>query len=134
MRHILISSIAMLLYLTTSHVAAAPYDGSKPLLCAPLRLLECRSVGTCEQVTAESANIPQFVKVDVQQKTISAANDSTRQTAIHHVERINGNLILQGFQGERGWSFVLATDTGKLSLTVSEDDIGFVIFGACTPL
>jgi hypothetical protein len=29
---------------------------------------------------------------------------------------------------------VISEETGKMSGTVSEDEVGFVIFGACTPL
>jgi hypothetical protein len=29
---------------------------------------------------------------------------------------------------------VIATDTGKMSASVVDDEVGFVIFGSCTPL
>jgi hypothetical protein len=31
-----------------------------------------------------------------------------------------------------GWSLAIAEDTGKMVLTASGDDVGFVVFGACT--
>ncbi len=45
-----------------------------------------------------------------------------------------GNLIMQGGEAGRGWTLVISEETGKMSATISEDRVGFVIFGACTPL
>jgi len=41
---------------------------------------------------------------------------------------------MHGGQGGRGWSLVISEETGKMSATISEDQVGFVIFGAFTPL
>ncbi len=113
-------------------LAAAPYDGSSPLLCAVITVLECTPTGACQRGTAESVNIPQFVTVDVAQKMLHAADVTNRTSAITSREHLNGRMILQGGEGGRGWSMVIAEDTGKMSATVVEDAAGFVIFGACT--
>lgn len=39
-----------------------------------------------------------------------------------------------GGQGGRGWTAVISEATGKLSATISEDGMAFIIFGACTAL
>jgi len=114
--------------------AEGKYDGSVPLLCVPIEGIECEVAGKCLAGTAESVNLPQFLRVDVQNKKISAADKSGRETAIRYLERANGRLIMQGVQGGRGWTMVISEETGKMSGTVSEDEVGFVIFGACTPL
>jgi len=41
-------------------------------------------------------------------------------------------LILQGVQEGLGWSLSIAKKNGAMALTVSGDDLAFVIFGACT--
>jgi hypothetical protein len=41
-------------------------------------------------------------------------------------------MILQGIEDGRGWSIIISEDTGKMTATASQDDVGFVIFGACT--
>jgi hypothetical protein len=46
---------------------------------------------------------------------------------------IDGKLILQGIQGSKGWSMVITEATGKMTLTAADDQVGFVVFGACTP-
>jgi len=63
-----------------------------------------------------------------------------RSTHIERVERVDGKLILQGaedgLEGVRdglGWSMATSEDTGRFVLTGSGDQVGFVIFGACTP-
>jgi hypothetical protein len=113
-------------------LVAAPADGSTPLLCAVITVTECMPTGECQRETAESVNIPQFIRVDVAQKTLHAADDTNRTTAIKSREHLDGRLILQGGEGGRGWSMVIAEATGKMSATVVEDEVGFVIFGACT--
>jgi hypothetical protein len=114
--------------------AEAQFDGSVPLLCAPSTVLECGEVGECRRATAEDANLPRFVKIDVGQRMVSAVGDSARTSPIVTVERADQNLVLQGGQNGRGWSAVIAGDTGLLSFSVTAPGVGFVVFGACMPL
>jgi hypothetical protein len=116
-------------------LAAAAYDGSVPLLCAVIEVFDCQPGGDCQRGTAESVNLPQFVKVDVAEKTLSTPEQGERKsvTPITHVERVDGNMILQGVEGSRAWSMVIAKETGKISATVSDHQVGFVVFGACIP-
>ena len=114
--------------------AAGKYDGSVPLLCAPITILECGEDGACQRSTAEEVNIPQFVRVNVGAMTLSAAEDTGRAAPIKHLERLNGRIVIQGAQGERGWTVAIAEDTGKMSAVVAGTQEAFVIFGACTPL
>jgi hypothetical protein len=41
-------------------------------------------------------------------------------------------MVLQGSENGRGWTMVISEETGKVSATVSDDQVGFVIFGAST--
>ena len=117
-----------------SMAAAATYDGSAPLLCAALTIQECANdTGECHRRTAEEVNIPQFIKVDVAQKTITSTGSDTRQSPIQVLGHLQDRLLMQGGRGPRGWSMVIAKETGKLSASVVTDEVGFIIFGACTP-
>jgi hypothetical protein len=49
------------------------------------------------------------------------------------MEHSNGRLILQGTQTGKGWSMVITEATGKMTLTASGEEVGFIVFGACTP-
>jgi len=57
---------------------------------------------------------------------------------IENLEHIDGKLILQGAEDGykevrdgAGWSMAISEETGKMVLTESGDQVGFVIFGAC---
>lgn len=52
-------------------------------------------------------------------------------TKIENMERIDGNLILQVVQNGRAWSIVIVEANGKTTLTASDGQAGFVVFGAC---
>lgn len=133
----------LIIFIMPLPVTAGDFDGSQPLLCAFMDIIECNAGGECFEVTAESVNAPQFLRIDFRKKNISAtrASGDKRTTKIERMERIDGKLVLQGVEdGEEGvrdglgWSLAIGEATGKLVLTASGDQVGFVIFGACTPL
>ena len=122
------------LILTPLSSSAGPFDGSVPLLCAVIQIVECGVGGECYPVQPEIANIPRFLKINFKNKTISATEESGRKetSRIKNIERAKGNLILQGSENGRGWTIVISEETGKMSATVSDDRAGFVVFGAST--
>ena len=136
MRKLQAIGVAICVCMASVHVAAAKgkYDGSVPLLCAPIEIIECGAEGDCVTATAEAVNIPQFFKIDVKKKMISATGESERKVAIKNLEHNNGNMIIPGGQGGRGWTMVISEESGKLSASVAGDQFGFLVFGACTPL
>lgn len=111
---------------------AAPFDGSAPLLCAVSTVVECESSGQCERRTLEDTNMPAFVRVNVGERTVSAAGANGTPAEIRSTARLDGRLILQGGEHGRGWSATIDEDTGKMTVAVVDHDAGFVIFGACT--
>lgn len=109
-------------------------QGPGPLLCAVVTALECRAEGDCQRRTVESLNIPQFVKVDPAKKSVGAVDGSGRSAPVQSFERADGRLMLHGGQGKRGWSATITEATGRMSVAVVDDEGGFVLFGACTPV
>lgn len=133
--------IVMIICMFSLPAMAADFDGSKPMLCAVIDIVECGSGGKCQQVAAEEVGIPRFLKVNFKEKAITAtqASGSTKSTTIKNSEHVDGKLILQGaedgIEGVRdglGWSLAIAEESGKMVLTASGDEVGFVVFGACT--
>jgi hypothetical protein len=121
--------------------AAGDFDGSKELICAVMDLVECGPGGNCQQITAEAAGMPHFFKINFKDKKISSthADGSNRATDIERFEKVDNKVIIQGAEDGIedvrdgvGWSAAIAEDTGKMVLTASGDDVGFVVFGACT--
>jgi hypothetical protein len=119
--------------LLTGNAVAADFDGSKPLICALMGNFECDPDG-CERVTSEGINMPQFVRIDFEGKKISAIREGVqaRTTPIEKSTRSEGTLYLQGLDKGMAWSIVIAENDGKMGLTVAGDQMGFMIFGACT--
>jgi hypothetical protein len=96
-------------------------------------VLECEKTGTCAQRTVESTNIPPFVTINFEQKTISDTNNASRASMIKHLERSDGHLVIHGGEHGRGWNIVIGEETGTLSASTVGVGTGFVIFGVCTP-
>jgi hypothetical protein len=129
--------------ITPLSATAGDFDGSKPLLCASMRIVECVATGKCQEVPATSVDAPKFLKIDFNKKMISAARQGANKktSEIKHMDRIDGKIMLlgveDGVEGVRdglGWTMAISEDSGDMVLTGSGDQVGFVIFGACTPL
>jgi hypothetical protein len=124
------------------NVFAGDFNGSRPLLSAVIKVFECSENGDCKQVTPESVGMPQFFIIDMDKKQIlpTKASGSENTSAIENIERVDGKLILQGAEdGQKdirdgtGWTIAISEETGKMVMTASGDQVGFVVFGACTP-
>jgi hypothetical protein len=136
MRRYQLVFIAACLGLSAGPASATGFDGSQPLLCASIETFDCAPGGDCLKGTAESMNVPQFIRLDFKDGAARATRpDGTERTSKIESTTLNdGALILQGVQGNLGWSMAIAQDGGSMALTVAGEQVGFVIFGACTPL
>lgn len=124
-------------------VAASPFDGAQPLICASTEILECIPGADCNRVAADTIDAPRFIRIDFSAKELSAerVGGNRRVSQIERSETVDGKLMLQGaedgVEGVRdglGWTLAIAQETGNMTLTASGDDVGFVIFGACTAM
>ena len=112
--------------------AAGKYDGSAPMICGAMQVTECGAGGRCRRRTAEDVNLPSLFRVDAKaMKVHNLEAEKGRVSPIKNVEHMNGKMLLQGAEGDRGWTIVIHEDNGKMSGTVSADREGFVIFGQC---
>ena len=136
MRRYQIVVLAACFGLLAGPVSAAGFDGSEPLLCASIETFDCASGGDCLKGTAESLNVPQFIRLDFKAKLARATrpDGEERISKIGSMTQNDGALILQGVQGGLGWSMTIAQEGGTMALTAAGEQVGFVIFGACTPL
>lgn len=121
--------------------AQAVVDGTEPVICAVADVMECVPEATCKEVNAESAGIPEFLRIDFAKQQITHIRPSQDDvtSAIERSETVDGRLILQGaedgYENVRdgiGWSLSIDQESGKMVLTGSGAEVGFVIFGACT--
>jgi hypothetical protein len=112
--------------------AAGKYDGSVPLVCAAATVSECDADGRCQRRNAEKVNFPPLFAVEVKaMKLWELGAEKPRETAIRNVDRANNKMILNGAEGEWGWTVLVNEAKGKMSATAAGDGEGFVIFGQC---
>ena len=141
-RYIWILFVFLFTMVATSAPEAGDFDGSKPLLISIIRVIECTPDGACREVPPASVELPQFLKIDFNNKTIgpAAADDETPVTTIERREVVDGKLILQGaedgyekMRDGLGWTMAISESTGQVVLTASGDQVAFVVFGASIP-
>ena len=132
----------LVIILAASAVGAGDFDGTRPLLVAVNRVMECTPVGGCKEVTPASVQLPHFLRIDFAKKAIlpARAADNFPPSAIERSEVVDGKLILQGaeegyekMRDGLGWTMAISADTGQVVLTASGDQVAFVVFGAALP-
>jgi hypothetical protein len=139
----LLGLIGLSIFISSLTVRAGDFDGSRPLLFSVISVMECTPDNGCRAVTIESVDLPQFLKIDLNKKTIGPVSESDARpgSTIERVERVDGKLILQGaedgYESVRdglGWTIAISEGTGRVVMTASGDQVAFVVFGACLPL
>jgi hypothetical protein len=114
--------------------AAGDFDGSKPVICAVIETVECGAGAECQKGAARAIDIPRFLTINFNENMISGKSDDgkLRTTKIQNMKRIDGKLILQGIQNGKAWSMVIMEKTGDMTISTSDEQVGFIVFGACT--
>jgi len=108
-------------------------DNHTDQLISPMPVVLLSSVEDgCVKGTADSFDLPQFIKFDLQKKMIFEVGETSmnRKSEIVNLTNTEDELIMQGVENGRSWSAVIG-EQGKMTATVSESKFGFVIFGAC---
>ena len=127
--------MVMLACCFSSQALAGDFDGSKPLICAIIEVVECAPGSECSRSIPENFNLPQFVKINFKDRTITSKRPDGEEkvTLIEHIKRLNGELFLYGVEQGLGWIAVISETTGKVTVTLSDNQVAFNIFGACIP-
>lgn len=117
---------------------SAPADdlaGVERLLCVTVEVTACSEESLCEAVSPEELNVPRFLEVDLAGRLLSTtkASGEDRQTRIEHLRREDGLIVLQGVERGRAFSIMISEASGKLTASVARENLGVVVFGACTP-
>jgi hypothetical protein len=114
-------------------LAAGKYDGSRPILCAVTAVSECTADGNCERSAPQAGNnLPSFLRVNLSGRVLTDNEGGGRKTEIKASSIVDGQLILQGGENGKGWTMVIASETGRWGGSVVEDDGLFAVFGSCT--
>jgi len=130
------TALALVLAFSPSAVSADDLTGSTRFLCSAVQATECLVGGDCGIDLPWNLNIPQFIEVDLEAKMLSttAASGQNRTTPIEYFESEDGVISLQGYENGRGFTFVIAEETGQLTVAIATKGEAVIVFGACTPL
>lgn len=126
-RHFAIGSLSLL----ATAALAADFDGSKPLICAPVSAIDCMRGDECLSGLPEDIGAPAFMRLDFARKTITGPKSVS---PILLQEKTAEQLLLQGREGPFGWTMSLDLASGDMSLSLMSNKAAYVLFGSCTPL
>lgn len=115
----------------TMQAQAGNFDGSKPLICAPVTAMDCIRGDDCLTGLPEDVGAPAFMRIDFARKTVTG---SKRNTDILLTDKTDGQLLLQGRESGFGWSIAIDNESGEMTVTLANRSGAFVLFGSCTPL
>ena len=117
-------------------VAADNLAGENMVLCSAVQVTVCGIDGECDSGLPWEWDVPQFVVIDLNKKTISTteASGENRSSPLHHVQRDNGVIIVQGVENSRAFSAVLNEEFGDGAFSVALDGVTVSAFAACTPV
>ncbi|MFV1986416.1 MAG: hypothetical protein ACC682_04005 [Gemmatimonadota bacterium] len=104
-----------------------------PLVCSLTQAVECDETLGCETFSPEIA-APTFLHIDLDRSVVTILGPEERRgeaTEVQTVADFEGHTILTGTQRDRGWSMSISKADGGMSLTISDDHVGFVVFGRC---
>ncbi|MGA9575108.1 MAG: hypothetical protein WBS20_14310 [Lysobacterales bacterium] len=117
--------------------SADDFDGSKPLTCASIFSAECNAASQeCITGAPWMINFPVFIEIDFKAKKASTTklHENTRVSPISQVSTLkSGHTAIQGIDNDFIWSMVIAQETGSMTLSISGEDTGYIVFGACHP-
>ena len=126
------SFLAACAFATLASVAVAEdFDGSKPLICAPVEAYDCVPNDTCTSGTPQQIGLPSFLRINVKEKTVQG---TTRTTAIKLIEQTDTQILMMGTELGMGWSMSLDRQSGNVAISMTSRDGSAVMFGSCTAL
>src|SRR5688572_26289501 len=102
-------SLAIVLAAVATSARADDLTGAQRFLCTAAQTTVCYSDGECETGPAWSWDVPQFIEVDLDKKRLSTtkASGQSRTTPIVNFQRDAGQLVLQGYENKRAFSFLI---------------------------
>jgi hypothetical protein len=126
------SACVVVVGLATSGAAAQDIDA---LICETDRSFDCAPGSNCIEDDAEAIGLPSILHVNLKSdQVVGTMPDGTDLKADFAGEvQKDGRLVVTGIQAGLGWTMTVAKDTGTMTLAISGDSIGFVVFGSCVP-
>ena len=135
-RIVKVSKIRVLVVLAgiaTSGAVANEITGEDSFVCTAWRAVSCSTASDCENTEAWQLNIPDFVRIDLEDQTISTlpGSDEERTSEFQSVSRQQGRLFLNGTQDDRGFTWVINEETGEGTLAIATETTVISLFTVC---
>jgi len=111
--------------------AAADFDGSRAIICAPIEAMDCSPGAVCTRGTPDDIGAPAFMRIDFGKKVVIGPK---RSTPIVSIEKDETQVVIQGYELGYGWAIAVDQQDGRMSATLTNREGAFVLFGPCTPL
>jgi hypothetical protein len=126
------SACVIVVGLVTTGAAAAEAEA---LICETDQSFDCAPGSTCVEDNAEAVGLPSILRVDLgSDQIVGTMPDGTDLQADFAGEvQKDGRLVMTGIQAGLGWTMTVAQGTGAMTLAISGDSIGFLVFGSCVP-
>lgn len=127
--------LATLATVASMPLVADDLGDSTSLLCSVSQATRC-DADNCIAIAPQRFNIPQFIVVDLEKKTLGTteASGENRSTPIENLERDGDSIYLQGIEQGRAFSLVVNIGSGSLSAAMARHEATVTLFGACTPV
>jgi hypothetical protein len=109
---------------------AGDFDGSKPLICAPVSVIDCLRGDECLTGLPEEIDAPAFMRFDFRKKMIVGPK---RSSEILLQEKTPEGMTLQGREDGYGWTIVIGAVHGDMTATLATRSRAIVMYGSCTP-
>jgi hypothetical protein len=130
MKNFLPNSIAALFCLAGMAAMAGDFDGSKPLICAPVVVMDCVVDEGCTKGTPSDMGAPAFMRIDFAKKLVIGPK---RVTPIMFIDKNEKQVLLQGHELGFGWTMVVDAE-GRLITSMIDHSGAFLMYGSCTTL
>ena len=109
-------------------------DGTKRLLCRATEATQCIPGGTCQKsAEVEEFDLPPVLTIDVPRRVVMSTTEGggIEAAVIQTVIREAGTVMIQGMEAGFAWSVVIGEESGDMSISVSEQQMGLIAYGKC---
>jgi hypothetical protein len=123
--------LAILLSTVALQVGAADFDGSKRLICATIDAHACDPGIACTRSLPADLGLPRFLTLDFDKRVVVGPAHTTPMASVN---KSADQVLILGTEMGFGWTLVVDSVDGEMTLTIANRDDAFVLFGNCTPL
>jgi hypothetical protein len=122
------------LVLSSVFLAVNSYADATPdvFICAAAEAAACSQDQPCLRGSSQQVGLPLIWKVNIPEKSIMSVREDSeeRASAIREAIDTENRLILLGVDDSKPWTLLIDKTNGKMTLTSSTYDTGFVVHGA----